>query len=162
MTIGVLVTPIGPLCVVTNDLGVARVDFGRASRAGGSLGNDSVAATGHLDQVLSELGEYFVGERENFTVALDRSGRLGFGGEVLAALESVPYGTTLSYGDLAAFAGRPKAFRAVGTTMGRNPIAVIVPCHRVVRSGGALGEYGGGVAAKQWLLDLEGLKPSST
>jgi methylated-DNA-[protein]-cysteine S-methyltransferase len=148
--------------VVTNDLGVARVDFGRTSRAGGPLGTDSASAAGHLDQVLSELGEYFVGERENFTVALDRSGRLGFSGEVLAALESVPYGTTLSYGDLAAFAGRPKAFRAVGTTMGRNPIAVIVPCHRVVRSGGALGEYGGGVAAKQWLLDLEGLKPSST
>jgi len=160
MTIGVLDTPIGPLCVVTNDLGVARVDFGRTSRAGGSLGTDSATAAGHLDQTFSELGEYFAGERENFTVALDRSGRLGFSGEVLAALESVPYATTVSYGELAALAGRPKAFRAVGTTMGRNPIAVIVPCHRVLRAGGALGEYGGGVSTKQWLLDLEGRQRS--
>ncbi len=160
MTIGVLDTPIGPLCVVTNDLGVARVDFGRTSRAGGPLGTDSATAAGHLDQVLSELGEYFAGERENFTAALDRSGRLGFSGDVLAALESVPYASTVSYGELAALAGRPKAFRAVGTTMGRNPIAVIVPCHRVLRSGGALGEYGGGVSTKQWLLDLEGRQRS--
>lgn len=160
MTIGVLDTPIGPLCVVTNDLGVARVDFGRTSRVDGPLGTDSAAAAGHLDRAFSELGEYFAGERENFTVALDRSGRLGFSGEVLAALESVPYATTVSYGELAALAGRPKAFRAVGTTMGRNPIAVIVPCHRVLRAGGALGEYGGGVSTKQWLLDLEGRQRS--
>ena len=159
MTVGVLETPIGPLFVVTNDLGVIRVEFGRSSRFGGSLGNDSVAAAAHFDQVRSELGEYFTGERQNFTVALDRSDRHGFSGEVLASLESVPYGSTVSYGQLASMSGRPKAFRAVGTIMGRNPIPVIVPCHRVLRSGGAVGEYGGGVMAKRWLLDLEEQAP---
>lgn len=162
MTVGVLDTPIGPLCVVTTDLGVARVDFGRNSRVDGPLGTDSVAAAVHLEQALSELGQYFAGERGSFTVALDRSDRRGFRGEVLTALESVPYGSTVSYGELAGLSGRPNAFRAVGTTMGLNPIAVIVPCHRVVRSGGALGEYGGGVASKQWLLDLEAKGPHST
>ena len=159
MSIGVLDTPIGLLCVVTNDLGVTKVDFGRSSRVEGPIGTNSVAAVGHLDQALSQLGEYFAGKRQNFTVELDRSGRHGFSGEVLHALESVPYGTTVSYGQLASMSGRPKAFRAVGTIMGRNPIPVIVPCHRVLRSGGAVGEYGGGVMAKRWLLDLEEQAP---
>ncbi len=157
MSIGVLDTPIGPLCVVTNDIGVERVDFGTSSRAKDHSGTDSPVAARHCDQAVSELGEYFAGDREIFTVTLDRSARSGFRGDVLAALETVPYGTAISYGELATMASRPKAFRSVGTTMGLNPIAVIVPCHRVLRAGGVVGHYGGGVSAKQWLLDHEAL-----
>ena len=161
MTIGVLDTPIGPLCVVTNDLGVARVDFGRSSRVGLHVGTASAMAAVHLEQATVELTEFFAGQRQQFSVALDRTERRGFRGEVLAALETVPFGGTVSYGELAALAGRPKAFRAVGTTMGQNPIAVIVPCHRVLRAGGEIGHYGGGVAAKRWLLEREGLQRSA-
>jgi len=161
MTIGVLDTPIGPLCVVTNDLGVARVDFGTNSRVELPAGTGSATAAMHLEQATVELTEFFAGQRQHFSVAIDRTERRGFRVDVLAALETVPFGRTVSYGELAAMAGRPKAFRAVGTTMGQNPIAVIVPCHRVLRAGGEIGHYGGGVAAKQWLLDREGFQRSA-
>jgi len=89
------------------------------------------------------------------TVPLDRAGRTGFRGEVLEALEAVEFGGTVSYGELAALAGRPRAARAVGTAMSTNPIPILVPCHRVLRAGGDIGEYGGGIEAKVWLLAME-------
>ncbi|MCE2807833.1 MAG: MGMT family protein, partial [Actinobacteria bacterium] len=89
-------------------------------------------------------------------VTIDRGGRAGFRGEVLDALETVSFGQTMTYGDLAARAGRPKAARAVGSAMATNPIAIIVPCHRVLPTGGGVGQFGGGVPAKEWLLRREG------
>jgi len=103
-----------------------------------------------------QLREYFDGQRNDFNVPIDRSERLGFRGEVLSALETVPFGRTVTYGELATRAGRPKAARAVGTAMATNPIGIIVPCHRVLPSGGGVGQFGGGVSAKEWLLRREG------
>lgn len=156
MALGVLRAPFGPLCVVTSELGVVGIDFGTSSRVLPSESSDGPAAASHLERALTELSEYLAGVRRSFSVPLERAGRQGFRGEVLDALEGVPFGHTVTYAELAGLAGRPRAHRAVGTTMGLNPIAVIVPCHRVLRAGGALGQYGGGVAAKRWLLELEG------
>jgi len=113
-------------------------------------------ADAHLAAALAQLNEYFGGERTSFNVAIDRSARTGFRGEVLNALEGVSFGRTITYGDLAERAGRPKAARAVGSAMATNPIAIIVPCHRVLPSGGGVGQFGGGVSAKEWLLRREG------
>ena len=145
-------TPIGALTVLANDVGVCRVWFG-------DLDEDAVGtsvADGHLATALVQLNEYFDGERTSFDVAIDRSARSGFRGEVLNALEDVPFGSTVTYGQLAASAGRPKAARAVGSAMVTNPIAIIVPCHRVLPSSGGVGQFGGGVRAKEWLLRREG------
>jgi methylated-DNA-[protein]-cysteine S-methyltransferase len=145
-------TPIGALTVIANDVGVCRVWFGDL--------DDNVSGTtvadAHLETALAQLREYFDGERTSFDVAIDRSGRAGFRGEVLDALETVSFGQTVTYGDLAARAGRPKAARAVGSAMATNPIAIIVPCHRVLPTGGGVGQFGGGVHAKAWLLRREG------
>ena len=145
-------SPIGVVTVIANDVGVCRVWFGDL--------DDHEQATDIANEIVtlavSQLGEYFDGTRTVFAVPLDRSARMGFRGEVLTALEHVPYGTTVTYGQLAARAGRPKAARAVGTAMSTNPIGIIVPCHRVLPSGGGIGQFGGGVPAKEWLLRREG------
>ena len=145
-------TPIGALTVIANDVGVCRVWFGDL--------DDNVSGTAvadaHLETALTQLREYFDGERTSFDMTIDRSGRAGFRGEVLDALETVSFGQTITYGDLAARAGRPKAARAVGSAMATNPIAIIVPCHRVLPTGGGVGQFGGGVPAKEWLLRREG------
>lgn len=145
-------TPIGALTVLANDVGICRVWFGDLE--------DNVSGTtvadAHLETALTQLREYFDGERASFDVTIDRSGRAGFRGEVLDALETVSFGQTITYGDLAARAGRPKAARAVGSAMATNPIVIIVPCHRVLPTGGGVGQFGGGVPAKEWLLRREG------
>lgn len=145
-------TPIAALTVIANDVGICRVWFGDLDEDASGTG----VADAHLAVALTQLSEYFEGERTAFSVPIDRSERTGFRGEVLDALESVSFGHTVTYGDLAARAGRPKAARAVGTAMATNPIAIIVPCHRVLPSGGGVGQFGGGVRAKEWLLRREG------
>ncbi|CAB4547146.1 unannotated protein [freshwater metagenome] len=145
-------TPIGALTVIANDVGVCRVWFGDLNENA----TGTAVADAHLETALTQLREYFDGERTSFDVTIDRSGRAGFRGEVLDALETVSFGQTMTYGDLAARAGRPKAARAVGSAMATNPIAIIVPCHRVLPTGGGVGQFGGGVPAKEWLLRREG------
>ena len=105
----------------------------------------------------SELGEYFAGERKTFTVAIDREavGGTEFQRRVWAGLEAIPYGVTISYGELARRIGQPEAVRAVGLANGRNPLSIIVPCHRVIGANGKLTGYGGGLERKRWLLELE-------
>ncbi len=152
---GVLATPIGPLTITTTESGVARVDFGTVAQCSTETRGTSPEATDILEMAMVQLDEYFHRGRRAFTVPLDRSDRVGFRGAVLGALEGVRFGETVSYGELAVRAGSPRAARAVGTAMATNPIAVIVPCHRVLRSGGATGRYGGGVDAKVWLLEME-------
>lgn len=113
-----------------------------------------VAQAQILRQAARELGDFFAGKRQDFSVPLDIEGT-SFQKEVWAQLRKIPYAETWSYRDLAARVGRAKAFRAVGTANGRNPLSIIVPCHRVIAADGSLGGYSGGLALKAKLLDLE-------
>ena len=148
-------SPIGALTITATDIGVAEIRFGSA--AGIDDVADSAAASAHLDEAARQLGEYFAGARTVFDVPLDRRARRGFRGEVLDSLETVRFGETVTYGELAERTGRPRAARAVGTAMATNPIAIIVPCHRVLPSGGGVGSYAGTPAVKEFLLRLEGM-----
>ncbi len=158
MPVTVIDSPIGPLALTAGPAGMVRVDFGAVPLVDDPGGG--APAEAHLAQAADELEEYFAGSRRAFTVALDRSERRGFRGEVLTALETVPYGETVSYGELAGMAGRPLASRAVGTAMATNPLPLVVPCHRVVAAGGRLGGYGPGPELKLQLLELEGGWPA--
>lgn len=152
MALRVVESPIGPLVVTATWRGVTGVGWD-IDVVDPESSRDSVVL---VDQAIEELDEYFAGGRRRFDVLVDRSSRRGFRGEVLDALESVTYGVTVTYGELAVRAGRPRAARAVGTSMATNPVAVIVPCHRVLPAGGGVGSYGGGTEAKRLLLGLEG------
>jgi methylated-DNA-[protein]-cysteine S-methyltransferase len=115
-----------------------------------------VASPKRLDEVRRELDEYFEGHRDHFDLPLDWRLSSGFRKTVLEHLYAdVPYGHTVSYLELATIVGNPKASRAVGTAMATNPIPIVVPCHRVLRTGGNLGGYGGGLETKVKLLALE-------
>jgi len=105
----------------------------------------------------TQITEYFAGKRKVFTTPIDREamGGTDFQRRVWAALEAIPYGVTISYGELARRIGQPAAVRAVGLANGRNPLSIIVPCHRVIGSNGKLTGYGGGMERKQHLLELE-------
>ncbi len=109
-----------------------------------------------LTQARRELDEYFDGRRRGFDVGLDWRLTHGFRREVLRATAKIPYGATASYRDVATRAGSPAAVRAAGTALATNPLPIVVPCHRVLRTGGALGSYRGGPAVKAQLLSLEG------
>lgn len=110
-----------------------------------------------LERARRELDEYFAGRRHEFDLALDWSlVPAGFYGRVLRATARLPYGATATYGEIAGRAGSPRAHRAAGTALGSNPIPLVVPCHRVLRAGGELGQYGGGPEMKEFLLRLEG------
>lgn len=113
-----------------------------------------------LDRLRVELGEYFAGRRRQFTVRIDARGT-AFQTSCWDALRRIPYGRTISYAELAKQVGRPAAQRAVGQANHRNPVAIVIPCHRVVNAGGELGGYGGGLWRKRWLLDLETASPPS-
>lgn len=107
-----------------------------------------------FDEVIAQLAEYFAGQRRRFDVPITMAGT-AFQGMVWAALQEIPFGETVSYGELAQRIGRPSASRAVGLANGRNPIGIIVPCHRVVGANGSLTGYGGGLDRKQRLLEFE-------
>jgi methylated-DNA-[protein]-cysteine S-methyltransferase len=155
-------SPIGPLLVAATDRGLVRVSF-RQERHDDVL-NDLVVrisprvleAPGELDEVRRELEQYFEGDRRSFELPLDWRLSRGFRCEVLRKLVRVPYGETATYAEMAIRAGRPRAYRAAGSACGSNPMPIVVPCHRVVPSGGGLGNYGGGVDVKKYLLELEG------
>jgi methylated-DNA-[protein]-cysteine S-methyltransferase len=153
-------TPIGPLTLAATGSGLVRVGFGGEDRVLEDLATEVsprvVRLPARLDDLRHQLDEYFAGRRRHFDVPLDRRLSHGYRRQVLEALSEVPYGETVSYKDLAVRTGNPGASRAVGSAMATNPIPIVVPCHRVLRSGGALGGYGGGVDVKVWLLRLEG------
>ncbi|MFA7535808.1 MAG: methylated-DNA--[protein]-cysteine S-methyltransferase [Desulfuromonadales bacterium] len=104
-----------------------------------------------------QLQEYFAGARTKFELPIDLGGLSPFAARILSDLQNVPYGSTITYGDLAALAGHPGAARAVGRVMARNPLPIVIPCHRVLGSGGQLTGYSGGegLTCKKWLLDFE-------
>ena len=115
---------------------------------------DAVNDRKRLKPFIDEVNEYLAGERTKFTFAIDQPGT-PFQKQVWKELCRIPYGKTISYGELAERVGKPKAYRATGTANGKNQIAIVVPCHRVIASGGKLGGYGGGLWRKKWLLNLE-------
>lgn len=145
-------TPVGPLLLCARDRALTGLHFD-PDRSG----LDS-AARADDEPVLVRAGEqldaYFAGDRHEFDLPLAPAGT-PFQLQVWAQLRQIPYGTTISYGELARRVGDPHAARAVGLANGRNPIAIIVPCHRVVGSGGGLTGFGGGLARKRTLIDLE-------
>jgi methylated-DNA-[protein]-cysteine S-methyltransferase len=157
----ILETPVGPLLLAATAQGLVRVAYA-------SEGHDAVlqhladrisarvlSAPGRLDSVATEIDEYFAGRRRRFDLPLDWRLSAGFRRTVLGHLPEIGYGSTASYAAVALLAGSPKAVRAVGTACATNPLPIVVPCHRVVRSDGGLGNYLGGAAVKRSLLELE-------
>ena len=114
-----------------------------------------LAAPARLDNARRELDEYFAGRRTEFAIALDRRLARGFAQRVLAATSTIPYGRTSTYAAVAAQAGSPRGWRAAGNALGANPLPIVVPCHRVIATGGGLVGYTGGVQRKRVLLDIE-------
>ncbi len=153
-------TPIGRLLVARTERGVCRIEFDPEPERdleplARTFGAKILRAPRAVDDARRQLDEYFHHRRQRFDLQLDVRGA-EFGRRVLAELERVPYGQVTTYGALAGKAGRPRAARAVGTIMNRNPIPIVLPCHRVVGSTGALVGYGGGIERKAFLLELEG------
>ena len=158
-------TPLGPLAVTAGPEGVTEITWeerdvagapdGRRDAGGGASSPAERTAAGAARQI----AEYLRGERRSFELVLDLGEMPPFRRRVLEEMARIPYGETVSYGELAERCGRPGAARAVGNAVGRNPAPVVLPCHRVVRSDGSPGEYGGGRERKQRLLRLEGALP---
>jgi methylated-DNA-[protein]-cysteine S-methyltransferase len=166
----VLDTPIGPLLLAASGQGLVQVTFHAdeatvrscVQRLAGRFDAAPAEAPGqpHLAEAIRQLREYFGDGRREFTLALDWSLTTGFNRRVQQQLAvSVPYGTLTGYQDIADRVGEPGAARAVGVAMGANPLPVVVPCHRVVESGGGIGGFGGGLEIKRFLLALEGVLP---
>jgi methylated-DNA-[protein]-cysteine S-methyltransferase len=148
-------TPIGRLTLAASSIGLTRCTFGTVGTPKDD-GLDESPAGQWLDQARHELDGYFAGELRTFTVPVDLGRVGGLHRRVLDGLNELGYGETISYGRLAAVLGlTDDGPRQVGGAMARNPVAVIVPCHRVLGADGGLVGYAGGLAAKQWLLDLE-------
>jgi len=142
-------TPVGPLHLTASESALTGLRFGSGPADGERVPDHPVLAA-----AARELAEYFVGARQAFTVPLAPVGT-AFQLAVWEQLRLIPYGTTVSYGELARRLGSPSASRAVGLANGRNPIAIVVPCHRVIGADGSLTGFGGGMPAKRTLLDLE-------
>jgi methylated-DNA-[protein]-cysteine S-methyltransferase len=154
-------TPVGTLLLAATGAGLVRVAFASENHdtvlqaLADRISPRILRAPARLDTVAHELEQYFAGRRHGFDVALDWRLSAGFRSTVLHHLPEIRYGHTASYAAVALLAGNPNAVRAVGSACATNPLPVIVPCHRVVRSDGGLGGYLGGVEAKRTLLTLE-------
>lgn len=148
----VIDSPIGPLLLVASDDALTRIDFVGVNGGRGEAGRVPILALAKR-----ELGDYFRGKLREFTVPLAPEGTT-FQRDVWNALIALPYGETTTYGEIAKKIGRPAAVRAVGAANGANPIPIIIPCHRVIGRDGSLTGYGGGIAIKQFLLRLEGVR----
>jgi methylated-DNA-[protein]-cysteine S-methyltransferase len=155
-------SPFGTLHAATTKRGLVRIAFPEESvesvleALAQSLSPRIVQAPASLDLLKRELEEYFAGRRHEFGIPLDWSLTGPFGRRILEMTAAIPYGGHLSYAEVAAEAGSPRGARAAGNALGSNPIPIVIPCHRVLRSGGVLGGYGGGPDRKRWLLELEG------
>jgi len=154
-------SPIGTLLLMATPKGLVRIAFESENRdevlgeVAEQLSPRILEAPRRLDPVRRELEKYFEGKLHDFDVPLDWSLTGEFARRVLRRTARIPYGSVASYGDVAVGVGTPRGARAVGNALGSNPIPVIVPCHRVVRTGGAIGGYGGGLTRKRFLLALE-------
>lgn len=164
VAIGSTGSPLGELLVAVTPRGLLRLAYPgegpervleELARAVSPRILESASATG---EVRRELDEYFAGRRRIFDVPVDFSLTRGFTQRTLRAATRVPFGELVSYGELARRVGNPRAARAIGNALGSNPIPIVVPCHRVVRTGGKLGGYTGGIERKLALLELEGVR----
>jgi methylated-DNA-[protein]-cysteine S-methyltransferase len=161
-------SPVGTLLLAATDHGLVRVayqleDHDQVLRTLSKQVSPRILhAPRRLDQVARQVAEYFAGERRDFVLPLDFRLAHGFRREVLGHLVMIDYGRTESYSQVAAATGRPRAVRAVGSACATNPLPIIVPCHRVLRSDGTLGGYIGGLQTKAALLSLETQKYSDT
>jgi methylated-DNA-[protein]-cysteine S-methyltransferase len=147
-------SPVGPLRLIARDDGALTHLLFVDDRLPAPPGADLRADAAPFRDVIGQLEAYFAGARPAFDVPLAPAGT-PFQRDAWMALRAIPYGQTRSYSEQAAALGRPRAIRAVGAANGRNPLAIVVPCHRVVGSGGSLTGYGGGLDRKRWLLDHE-------
>lgn len=155
-------SPFGELLVAATERGVVRVAFPEENGDAvlGELSDEFSAdvSAGTLDHERQELQEYFDGRLRDFDVPVDLGLAPGFSRRVLEATARIPYGSVSTYGDVAANAGSRRAARAAGNALKGNPVPIIVPCHRVIRSGGDLGGYAGREDRKAFLLSLEGAR----
>lgn len=155
-------SPIGPLLVGATSRGLCRISFdadrdpdAELERLADRFGARVLRVPRQLDAVRRQLDDYFEGRRRAFKLEVDLTGVPAFQHEVLRELALVPYGETATYGGLAQRIGRPRAARAVGGALNRNPVPIVLPCHRVVGASGSLVGYAGGLDRKRVLLDLE-------
>ncbi len=156
-------SPFGPLLLATTKRGLVRVGLPNQDpddllvEIADRVSPRVLEAPAKLDEVRRELDLYFEGKLDHFDLPLDWQLSSGFRRRVLRAIDRIPYGQTRSYTEMARKAGNERAVRAAGSACGSNPIPLVVPCHRVLRTGGALGGYGGGLPMKRGLLELEGV-----
>ena len=156
-------SPLGPLVVAATPKGLVRVSYSEfrgeddvLEELARKVSPRVLEAPAKLDPVRRELEEYFEGRRQRFDTPIDWSYLAGFTREVLRATAAIDYGEVSTYAGVADAAGSPRAVRAAGNALGANPMPVVVPCHRVLRTGGMLGGYTGGIERKEFLLRLEG------
>jgi methylated-DNA-[protein]-cysteine S-methyltransferase len=157
----VIDSPVGPLLVAASRRGLCRISFspdpeGTLDVLARHFGPRVLRSHDAVERTEAQLVEYFTGRRDAFELDTDLRGTNAFAQQVLDELARVPFGQTTTYGTLAARVGRPRAARAIGTVMNRNPIPIVLPCHRVVGANGSLTGYGGGLHVKEHLLRLEG------
>jgi len=148
MYIDYMMTPVGVLELQASELGITEISYCESA-------NNTIISHDIIDRCKQQLTEYFEGKRREFDLPLDQLGT-NFQKSVWASLIKIPFGQVVSYRDIANMINNPKAVRAVGAANGKNPISIIVPCHRVIGSNGTLTGYAGGLARKAWLLKLEG------
>jgi methylated-DNA-[protein]-cysteine S-methyltransferase len=156
-------SPFGPLLAARTPRGLVKLSLSNHDQTLEELATQIsprlLEAPARLDEVRRQLDRYFEGRLHEFDLPLDWQLSRGFRRRALRAIGRIPYGRTRSYTEIARSAGNERAVRAAGTACGANPIPIVVPCHRVLRSGGALGGYGGGLPMKKALLEMEGVLP---
>jgi methylated-DNA-[protein]-cysteine S-methyltransferase len=156
-------SPIGRLLLAVSDHGLVRLQWiendedETLQELADKVSPRVVLAPSRLDDVRRELDEYFEGRRRDFDIAVDLRMAKGFTRKVLEATARIPFGSVSTYRDVAKRAGSPRGMRATGNALGWNRIPIVIPCHRVVRTGGGLGGYGGGLDRKRTLLAIEGV-----
>jgi methylated-DNA-[protein]-cysteine S-methyltransferase len=147
-------SPIGPLLIAGDAQAVTRISFAKNGKPVKPQPEWMESAKGPVGEAIRQLKEYFAGKRRDFDLPLSPEGT-AFQKSVWRQLQEIPYAQTISYGELAKRVGNPKASRAVGSANGKNPIPIVIPCHRVIAAGGKLGGFGGGLPTKVALLELE-------
>ena len=158
-------SPVGDLLVASTPRGLVRIAYNAQESMDKALEELArrisprvLEAPAALDEVRRELDEYFAGKRTSFDLPIDWRLHDGFGRRVLRATARIPYGELLTYAQVAAKAGSPRGYRAAGNALGSNRMPIVVPCHRVIATGGKIGGYTGGLERKEYLLELEGVR----